>query len=165
MRGGRGLDPFVLNTSGVIGHPEAEKWLSVISTRAMEDNHSVNVECIDYPASAAHPERHPSQTMIDEPSAIQQLVCGPGQGMCDTFEFIAVASFSCVVFSASESKNVANCLFCKPRRFLCAASDVITDLILAIQARKTPHFDHSLLRILPSRTHPPSIPSRRITAS
>ena len=81
----------------------------------------------------------PSQTMIDDHSGIQQLVCRPGQGMCNTFDFIAIASFSCVVSSsASESKNVANSLFCRSRRFSWAASDVITEITLAIQARKTP---------------------------
>ena len=47
-----------------------------------------------------------STSMIEDHSAIQQLVCRPGLGMCDRFEFIAVASFSYAVFSsASESEN------------------------------------------------------------
>ena len=46
----------MFEVSGSPVTPEIEKWLSVIPTRAMEDNHSLYVECFDCPTNEARPE-------------------------------------------------------------------------------------------------------------
>ena len=97
------------------------------------------------------------------PGRHSKLAYTPGQGYV-RYTRVYRYRFSHSLSSPHPNRRTRNCLLCKPRRFPWAASDVITDLILVIQARtKYHHFDHSLLRILNRRTHPSSIHSHRST--
>lgn len=120
-------------------------------------------------ANEARPERHDvchPTSMIDDRSAIQQIVCRPGQGLCAIHPRLSPLLLTHAhVFSASESKNSRTASSAGHVNFRGPSTKSSQTSYLPYTRAKHHHFDNLLLRILPCRTDPPSNPSRRIISS